>query len=184
MTEFTVEAYTDMYGEIEKVTLLSYDGNKYCKILRSNGEQDEIKSGYLYKEPYTFDDWPKLQPKRFPRVVWWKLEGFDKRNYIPRKERYSWMKKYWYLTQCDNDYKYSSLREAVKVAHKYAKLYNDSVEINLHGDRWPVIVVHADGYVQEFPMRQKNHRNKDGSCRPKFKKGLSKMLRYDFRGEK
>lgn len=74
-----IKAYTDYYGAADQITLLSYDGDKYAKVLRADGSEDEIKRGYIYKD--------ELLTKRFSRRQWFVLEGKSLRDYCPyRKE--------------------------------------------------------------------------------------------------
>ncbi len=40
---------------IRECLVLSYDGNKYCKII-VDGEEAEVKTGYLYKDAGRFGD--------------------------------------------------------------------------------------------------------------------------------
>lgn len=51
-TDYPIEALGDIPNKIapvREVTVLSYDGDKYCKVL-VEGAHEEIKRGYIYKE--------------------------------------------------------------------------------------------------------------------------------------
>lgn len=70
-----IKAYTDYYGAAEQITLLSYDDDKYVKVLRADGTEDEIKRGYIFKD--------ELLTKRFSRRQWFVLAGNNLRDYCP-----------------------------------------------------------------------------------------------------
>lgn len=175
MSTFTVKAFTDYYGEVEPITILSYDGDKYARILRANGEEDEIKSGYCYKNAVKYKD----NPERFSRVVWWKLEGKSSKDYKPRAPILKSFKGYWRVDW--SRVQHHSLQEAVKSAYNILKERGTTeVEIT-HNNRITSVFVEYDGRVVEYNWRQSNMRDRNKNLpHCKFKKNLSRMLGYKY----
>lgn len=60
-TDYPFDGIDEPYKEapIREVVIVSYDGDKYCKVLFSDVWQ-EIKRGYLYKNPCRCGDEPCL----------------------------------------------------------------------------------------------------------------------------
>jgi hypothetical protein len=61
-TDYPILELGDESGKrapIRQVEVLSYDGNKYCKII-VEGIYEEIKSGYLYQQPGRCGEVPTL----------------------------------------------------------------------------------------------------------------------------
>lgn len=57
-TDYPFEELNDIPfkpAPVREITILSYDGDKYCKIL-VEGIISEIKSGYIYKEAKRYSD--------------------------------------------------------------------------------------------------------------------------------
>ena len=53
LTDYPFELLGDKAGEeapIRQITVISYDGDKYCKI-RVEGINENIKRGYIYQMP-------------------------------------------------------------------------------------------------------------------------------------
>lgn len=68
LIEYPFTAYTDYplfsheaggHPPIRQIKVLSYDGDKYCKIQYDN-KKFEIKSGYIYEYPTTIEDYYKV----------------------------------------------------------------------------------------------------------------------------
>jgi hypothetical protein len=65
-TDYPITVFKDKPGEIapiREVTILSYDGDKYCKVRITDNIGSiftEIKSGYLYLEPGRVDTTPSI----------------------------------------------------------------------------------------------------------------------------
>jgi len=53
-TELGDEPYKE--APIRQVTLLSFDGNKYCGVKFNNVIRLEVKAGYLYETPWRLTD--------------------------------------------------------------------------------------------------------------------------------
>jgi hypothetical protein len=73
-----MKAYTDypfdFLGDIpyqeapnREIRVLSYDGNKYCKIM-VEGWYTEIKSGYIYAKPGRVSEVPSINEKRLKKL--------------------------------------------------------------------------------------------------------------------
>jgi len=46
-----INAFLDVgHGIAEPIVIHSYDNNKYAHITRSNGQEDYLKRGYIYKD--------------------------------------------------------------------------------------------------------------------------------------
>jgi hypothetical protein len=60
------EAYKE--APVREVTVISYDSNKYCKIL-VNGIHEEVKRGYLYPTAGRCGDVPCLTEKQLEGVT-------------------------------------------------------------------------------------------------------------------
>lgn len=61
-TDYPFTWLGDTAGEISpvrEIKVLSYDGNKYCRIM-VNGGEDEIKSGYIYQSEGRYGEVPCL----------------------------------------------------------------------------------------------------------------------------
>lgn len=176
MSKFTVNAFTDYYGDVEPITIISYDGDKYAKIIRSNGEEDEIKSGYCYKNALTYNN----HPKRFSRVVWWMLEGKSKKDYKPRAPISKAFKNYWYICCESRNVIYYNLQDAVKACFKHSKRMSEELEIHSN-NLLTSVFVDSDGHVVEYNFRQSNMKNRVSQMvHGKFKKNLSRMLGYKY----
>ena len=74
-----MKAYTDypftLLGDepckeapIREIEVLSYDGNKYCKII-VNGVHEEIKSGYIYNEKGRFGEVKSITKKQLESLL-------------------------------------------------------------------------------------------------------------------
>lgn len=72
-----IKAYTDyplIYEHVKdtvyKITVLSYDQDKYCKVLY-DGEIYEIKAGYIYSTPvrYGAAGWKLTNPRKIERMI-------------------------------------------------------------------------------------------------------------------
>lgn len=50
---------------IRKVKIISFDGNKYCKV-KVEGIIKEIKAGYLYSEPGALGEVPVIDYRNLP----------------------------------------------------------------------------------------------------------------------
>ena len=63
-TDYPIEELDDTLGEIapvREVNVLSYDGNKYCKVEIGGCDYlQEIKSAYLYQRPGRVTEVPSL----------------------------------------------------------------------------------------------------------------------------
>lgn len=114
--------YTDYYGEIEKVTITNYDGDKYCDIIRANGDKESIKRGYIARNPE--------MTKWFAGIYRHLQEGKKKIHYKPydRKVKYViFVPKSeggWTTTEFKNKI------DALKYALRLAKTTNEKIEIH------------------------------------------------------
>lgn len=52
---------------VRQIEVLSYDGNKYCRIKVEDGE-DEIKSGYIYTKEGRYGEVSSLTPKQLKKL--------------------------------------------------------------------------------------------------------------------
>jgi hypothetical protein len=80
-TDYPFEELGDIAHQqapVRPVEVLSYDGNKYCRIV-VDGVESEVKLGYLYKKPGRCGEVPKLGP--------WKLRYSDGTPYWQRNKR-------------------------------------------------------------------------------------------------
>lgn len=69
--------FTDYFGDVEPVIVLSYDNDKYCEIMRlSDGTINEIKRGYVTTN--------KEGTKFFHSKFWWVMGGNDILDYRSR----------------------------------------------------------------------------------------------------
>lgn len=170
-----MKAYTDYFGEVEQITLLKYDGDKYVKILRENGEETSIKSGYCFKNPSKYDrelgEWvPK--PKLFSKYVWWKLEGKKKEDFVAREK--DWYSK-WYCSTGT----FKNKAKAIKFGARLARLNNEPVEV---GKQNSVInlVCYPEGEVVAYDRSKRTQRHK-GFTSWKYVKGRGKVK---YRGKR
>jgi hypothetical protein len=56
-TDYPIVELGDTPGQpapVRQVTVLGYDGNKYCRV-RVNGVETEIKRGYIHGDPGYFN---------------------------------------------------------------------------------------------------------------------------------
>ena len=174
MNTFTVKAYTDYFGDVEPITVTSYDGDKYVTIIRADCTTEEIKSGYCYKNAVTYED----NPKYLDKITLWRLEGKDARNFKPRSVWPFTPQKYSFHNINSESCEANSLKDIVRKAHNESKKTDSIVEV-YHMDRLTSIYVHSDGYVVEYPWRQRNmFDRKRKLTHGKFKKRLSNMLGY------
>jgi hypothetical protein len=74
-------AYTNYpSGEsVRRVALLRYDGNKYTSVRFEDGSEDEIKRGYLFRNPEL--------TRAIPDIQWHLLNGGTRRNYKRRMRK-------------------------------------------------------------------------------------------------
>jgi hypothetical protein len=80
-TDYPFEELGDIAHQqapVRPVQVISYDGNKYCRIV-VGGVESEVKLGYLYKKPGRCGEVPKLGP--------WKLRYWDGTPYWQRNKR-------------------------------------------------------------------------------------------------
>lgn len=169
-----MKAFTDYFGEVEEITLLSYDDDKYVDILRSNGEKTSIKRGYCFKNPskYTKDEGEKYgswkpKPQFFSKYVWWKLQDKRKEDFVARKK--DWCSKYY----CEEK-KFKTRKEAIKYAIKQAK--SSGKGINEVGKQNEVYYFecHSDGNVIIYDRSKRSLRHK-GLTKPKWARGYGKL---------
>ena len=174
MNTFTVKAYTDYFGDVEPITVTSYDGDKYVTIIRADGTDEEIKCGYCYKNAVTYED----NPKYLNKITLWQLQGNDAKDFKPRESCEFITHKYSFYNINRELCTANSLEDIVRKAHNESKKTNIPVEI-YHQYRLTSIYVHSDGYVVEYPWRQRNMRDRKRKLtHGKFKKRLSNMLGY------
>lgn len=70
-----MKAYTDYplqtnpNSEVVEIEVFSYDRNKYCTV-RHAGEEEEIKSGYIWKDPELTKQFPLIHWLMLPRKPW------------------------------------------------------------------------------------------------------------------
>lgn len=175
-----MKAFTDYFGEVEEILMLSYDGNKYVDILRPNGEKTSIKRGYCFKNPskWTKDESEKYgswkpKPQLFSKYVWWKLEG-------KRKEDFAARKKDWYSNYYCEDKKFKTRREAIRFAIKSAKTSDkDMVEVGKQNEVY-YFECHSDGDVVIYDRSKRSLRHK-GFTKPKWIRGRGKIK---YRGKR
>ena len=67
-TDYPITELGDISGElapIREVNVLTYDGNKYCKVeIAGCNDPQEIKSGYLYQRPGRVQEVPCLSRRQ------------------------------------------------------------------------------------------------------------------------
>lgn len=175
-----MKAFTDYFGEVEQITLLEYDGDKYVNILRENGEKTSIKSGYCFKNPSKYDselrEWvPK--PKFFSKYVWWKLEGKKKEDFIAREK--DWYSKWYCVGTYSSVGTFKNKAEAIKVGVSLAKSNNEPIEL---GKQNSVITVvcYPDSNVVAYDRSKRTQRHK-GFTSWKYMKGYGKVK---YRGKR
>lgn len=70
-----MKAYTDYplqtnpNREVVEIEVMSYDRNKYCCV-RHNGEEEEVKRGYIWKDAKLSKSFPLIHWLFLPRVAW------------------------------------------------------------------------------------------------------------------
>lgn len=114
-----MKAYTDYplqtnpTSSVVEIEVLSYDRNKYAGV-RHDGEEEEIKTGYIYKDPACTKLFPKIHWVLLPCVPWGKkptrLEAYreHKKFYRANKVRYAFYSE-------NKKGRYASLDAALKV---------------------------------------------------------------------
>ena len=113
--------FTDYYGEVEAITIMSYDNDRYATIIRENGCEEEIKRGYLYKNKVGYDD-PSKQ--YFSARDWFVLGGGNIRYYKPRTKKTVY--RIWHGA---NSQKIKTKRAAIKIAKNLAAKNDVDIEI-------------------------------------------------------
>lgn len=101
---------------IREVRVISYDGNKYCRIV-VGGLESEVKLGYLYKKPGRCGEAPKLGM--------WKLRYSDGTPYWQRNKRRE-QKTTWILDLYDNASGKRVLYKEVDTLRKATRIFNAS----------------------------------------------------------
>ncbi len=69
-TDYPILELGDLSGEkapVREIQVLSYDGNKYCKIL-VDGVYDEIKAGYIYTKSGRLGEVPAVKIKDLENI--------------------------------------------------------------------------------------------------------------------
>lgn len=70
-----MKAYTDYplqtnpNSEVVEIEVFSYDRNKYCTV-RHDGEEEEIKRGYIWRDPKLTNPFPLIHWLSLPREPW------------------------------------------------------------------------------------------------------------------
>ena len=69
-TDYPFEYLQDEAGKkapVREVEVLSYDGDKYCRV-RVCGHEDEIKAGYIYQREGRFGEVPQLTREHLAKL--------------------------------------------------------------------------------------------------------------------
>ena len=78
-TPRTVAAFTNYFMSVQPITVLRFDGNKYTRITKADGTEDEIKAGYIFANADC--------TRRLSGLTWHTLEGRRRETYHPRKRK-------------------------------------------------------------------------------------------------
>lgn len=90
----SLNAFLDVgHGIAEPIVVHSYDNNKYALVTRSNGQEDYLKRGYIYKD--------ELLTKRFGTCIWDKLGGVSFKFKSRRSQHNS---STYFVYVCDREY--------------------------------------------------------------------------------
>lgn len=77
-TDYPFTALGDASGKlapIRRIKLLSYDGDKYCKILLvAENVEAEIKAGYIYNKPLHYKARAFMNHRKIQRMINCKLK--------------------------------------------------------------------------------------------------------------
>lgn len=80
MGKLITTAYTDYPDQVvRKVTLLSYDNNKYAHVRFDDGREEQIKTGYIWADPQ--------KTRRIAEVHWHVLGGGSRRTFKRRQRK-------------------------------------------------------------------------------------------------
>jgi hypothetical protein len=117
MAKLINRGFTNYFGDTPMpIEILSYDNNKYVRIRKPSGEEDEIKRGYIYAdEKFT---------RRIPEINWFILGGGKRMNYRPRKSA-----TVWDASVDGKRLKFDTKKKAVAVTTALAKARNEEIEI-------------------------------------------------------
>ena len=70
-TDYPFTWLGDLQGQeapVREIEVLSYDGDKYCKI-RVCGQEDEIKAGYIYQSEGRYGKVPKFKERQLCQLI-------------------------------------------------------------------------------------------------------------------
>jgi len=117
MTKVINHGFTDVFGDAATpVELLRYDNDKYVKVRLPSGEEEDLKSGYIYADA-------KLT-RRIADVNWFILGGGKRRDYKPRTSH-----TYYDVAVSGKRLKFDSKDRAVRAVMRLAKSLNEEIEI-------------------------------------------------------
>lgn len=104
MTKLRSAAFTNYFGDVLPVQILSFDNNKYAKIKKPDGSIDEVKAGYI---------WADAAMTRRVRLVDWHVLGGGSRKTFQKRQRRT---TYYVYFEDEPVRRYSSKASALKVA--------------------------------------------------------------------
>jgi hypothetical protein len=172
MSKLVTIGYTDYYGnEPVRVTVLSYDNNKYAKVQLPSGLIDEIKTGYIYAD---------LAMTRQIAEINWHILGGGKRNTYRARVSHSEFCVYSENKARDIN-KLRSKRQAVTVATRLARALGHPVEVSATVSKgrsmtWGHLTVtcYPDGQAVQY---KSSRRNQDGFIIGSYLRGFGKIVR-------
>lgn len=68
--------FTDYFGAVVPIEILEFDNNKYVTVRKPDGAIEEIKAGYIWRDP--------AMTRRIPEVDWYIHGGGCRKNFHPR----------------------------------------------------------------------------------------------------
>jgi hypothetical protein len=157
MAKLINRGFTNYFGDTPMpIEILSYDNNKYVRIRKSTGEEDEIKRGYIYADE-------KLT-RRIPQINWFILGGGKRLNYRPRKSL-----TVWDVSVDGKRLKFSTKKEALRVTSALAIARNEELEIwGIYEDNrsWshgePILTCMPTGLIYQQGSRKRDAKYQRG----------------------
>jgi hypothetical protein len=167
MSKLVTQAFTDYFGEVLPITIVSYDNNKYVTILKPNGVEDEIKRGYIYAN--------KELTKRLAKVDWHIHGGGTRKSFRPYTRRTDYDVYVTDNTRRAFKTKASAIRHAVHLARKTGAIIE--VRGNQYSDKKISIGCLDVSCSPNGDAVQYGHNNRRRGRQPKWLRGYGKVPR-------
>lgn len=79
MTKLITTGFTNYFGDVVPIEILSYDNNKYVEVRKPDGSIESIKRGYIRRDAKMTRD--------IPEINWFVYCGGDRKNFHKRKRK-------------------------------------------------------------------------------------------------